>query len=102
MRSYGVVTANLGLEQQLCLTHVRKAVTKRSKTILAQARNAWSDPQQIDQLARELAQTRMLVRELPADGGQEMEHTPSPLSRCTTTREGRTCQCGVPHAAPDA
>lgn len=83
--SYGVVAADLGLEQQLCLTHVRKAVTKRSKTILAQARQAWSDPQQIDQLARELAQIRMLVRELPADGGQAMEvlhrrylHAPPP------------------------
>ena len=71
--SYGVVTANLGLEQQLCLTHVRKAVTKRSKAILAQARQAWSDPQQIDQLARELAQIRRLVRDLPATGERHLE-----------------------------
>jgi len=71
--SYGVVSANLGLEHQLCLTHVRKAVTKRSKAILAQAREAWNDPQQIDQLADELAQIRRLVRELPAAGGRQLE-----------------------------
>lgn len=71
--SYGVVAAHLGLEQQLCLTHVRKALTKRSKAILAQARQAWHDPQQIEQLARELAQIRRLVRELPAAGGRQLE-----------------------------
>lgn len=71
--SYGVVAAELGLEQQLCLTHVRKAVTKRSKAILVQARQAWSDPQQIDQLAHEMERIRQLVRELPADGNQKME-----------------------------
>lgn len=71
--SYGVVAAELGLEQQLCLTHVRKAVAKRSKATLAQARHEWSEPRQIDQLARELAQIRQLVRDLPADGDQEME-----------------------------
>lgn len=71
--SYGVVAANLGLEQQLCLTHVRKAVTKRRKAILAQARQAWSDAQQIEQLARELAQIRQLVRDLPATGHRELE-----------------------------
>lgn len=71
--SYGVVTAHLGLEHQLCLTHVRKAVTKRSRAILAQARQAWSDPQQVDQLARELAQIRKLVCDLPADGDRHLE-----------------------------
>ncbi len=71
--SYGVVTANLGLEQQLCLTHVRKALTKRSKAILTQARQTGIGNRQIERLAAELAQIRMLVRDLPADGGQEME-----------------------------
>lgn len=71
--SYGVVADNLGLEQQLCLTHVRKAVTKRRKAILAQARQAWSDDRQIEQLARELAQIRTLVRDLPATGHRQLE-----------------------------
>lgn len=71
--SYGVVVDHLGLEQQLCLTHVRKAVTKRRKAILAQARQEWSDDQQIEQLARELAQIRTVVRDLPATGHRELE-----------------------------
>lgn len=68
--SYGVVAAQLGLEQQLCLTHVRKAVTKRRKSILAQARQTGYDDRQ---LARELAQIRRLVRDLPATGHRELE-----------------------------
>ena len=71
--SYGVVTAHLGLEHQLCLTHVRKAVTKRSKRMLTQARQQWSDDRQIEQLAGELAQIRQLVRDLPAGGDRELE-----------------------------
>jgi transposase-like protein len=71
--SYGVVAADLGVEQQLCLAHVRKALTKRRKAILAQARQEGTEEQQLHQLATELARIRALVRELPADGGQELE-----------------------------
>lgn len=71
--SYGVAAAELGLEHQLCLTHVRKAVTKRRKAILAQARQERQTQQQLDQLAGDLAQIRRLVRELPADGNRAME-----------------------------
>lgn len=71
--SYGVVAAELGLEQQLCLTHVRKALTKRGKAILAQARQTGLDDRQIERLATELAQIRTLIRELPARGSREME-----------------------------
>lgn len=71
--SYGVAAAALGLEQQLCLAHVRKAVTKRSKAILAQARQEGTDEQDVQRLASELTQIRELVRDLPADGGRELE-----------------------------
>ena len=35
--SYGLASAELGLSHQLCLAHVRKYVTRRSKSILEQA-----------------------------------------------------------------
>lgn len=70
--SYGVVAAHLGLEHQLCLTHVRKALTKRSKAILVQARQLGLDDRQIEHLANELAQIRRLVRDLPATGNREL------------------------------
>jgi hypothetical protein len=68
--SYRVVADALGLEQQLCLTHVRKAATKRSKAILAQARQEQRDPVQLEQ---ELTHIRRLVRDLPADGARDLE-----------------------------
>lgn len=71
--SYGVVAARLGLEQQLCLTHVRKALTKRGKAILAQARQTGLDERQIERLASELAQIRTLTRELPGTGNRDLE-----------------------------
>jgi transposase-like protein len=71
--SYGVVAAELGLEHQLCLAHVRKALTKRRKAILAQARQEGLDDQQLQQVATELARIRALVRDLPASGARELE-----------------------------
>jgi hypothetical protein len=67
------VAAELGLEHQLCLTHVRKALTKRSKSILAQARQTGLNDWQIEQLATELAQLRTLIRALPATGSRDLE-----------------------------
>ncbi len=75
--SYGVVAAHLGLEQQLCRAqrapNVRKALTKRGKAILAQARQTRFDERQIERLASELAQIRTLIRELPATGSRDLE-----------------------------
>jgi transposase-like protein len=71
--SYGVAAAGLGLDHQLCLAHVRKAVTNRSKAILAQARAEGRAEHEIEQVAGELARIRRLVRELPAEGGRQLE-----------------------------
>lgn len=71
--SYGVVTADLGLEHQLCLTHVRKAVANRCRAIRTQARDEDWDGPALTQLAADLARVRELVRTLPADGGGELE-----------------------------
>jgi transposase-like protein len=73
-RSYGVVAAALGLEHQLCLAHVRKAVTKRVRAIGEQAQREWEwdDPAALAQLATDLAQIRTLVRELPPTGAEEL------------------------------
>lgn len=70
--SYGVVADVLGLEHQLCLAHVRKAVTKRCKALLAQARQEGIDAHACEQLATQLTRIRTLVRELPATGGREL------------------------------
>jgi hypothetical protein len=48
-------------------------VTKRSKAILAQARQEWRDARQLAQLEAELEQIRELVRALPGAGGRELE-----------------------------
>lgn len=63
--AYGVVTTELGLAHQLCLAHVRKALTRRVRAINAQATAEWDDPAQLE---RDLATVRALVTELPADG----------------------------------
>jgi hypothetical protein len=68
-----VVADVLGLEHQLCLAHVRKAVTKRCKAILAQARAEGHDAQAVASLETELVRIRTLVRQLPADGARELE-----------------------------
>jgi hypothetical protein len=70
--SYGVVADELGLEHQLCLTHVRKAVTKRVRAIGEQAQAEWDDAAALAQLAADLARVRTLVRELPAAGADEL------------------------------
>jgi DNA-directed RNA polymerase subunit RPC12/RpoP len=103
--SYGVVAADLGVEQQLCLAHVRKALTNRRKAILAQARQERTEEQQLHQLATELARIRALVRELPADGGQELERLHRRYLAAVPPGKGgpRGCpdQCRLPDAPVD-
>lgn len=71
--SYGVVAADLGLEHQLCLAHVRKAVANRCRSIRSQARDEDWDGPAVTQLAAELERVRELVRTLPTGGGAELE-----------------------------
>jgi hypothetical protein len=66
--AYGVVADALGLDHQLCLAHVRKAVTKRVRAIGEQAEREWDDAAALAQLATDLAQMRSLVGELPSAG----------------------------------
>jgi transposase-like protein len=71
-RSYGVVAAELGLEHQLCLAHVRKAVSKRVRAIGEQAQREWEDGAALAQLEADLERVRTLVRELPSTGATEL------------------------------
>jgi transposase-like protein len=71
-RSYGVVADELGLEQQLCLAHVRKAVSKRVRAIGEHAEREWDDPAALGQLAADLAQIRTLVADVPPDGATDL------------------------------
>jgi transposase-like protein len=72
--SYGVAAAELGLDHQLCLTHVRKAVTRRCRSIYEQAKGVWrTDPEQLALVRHQLRWLRRLVQDLPAGGGVKIE-----------------------------
>lgn len=72
--SYGVAADALGLEHQLCLAHVRKAVTRRRTAILAQATEEWGESDgRVGELTAQLDRIQEVVRRLPATGGRELE-----------------------------
>jgi transposase-like protein len=67
--SYSVAAAELGLSHQLCVAHVRKYFTKRSKSILEQATNEWDEQdQRLQKLEEDLRELRGLLKELPEEG----------------------------------
>jgi len=71
--SYGVAACELGLDHQLCVAHVRKYVTKRSKSILEQARKEWGeDSEELSELEADLGHLRELLDELKEEGGREL------------------------------
>lgn len=73
--SYSVAAAELGLDHQLCLAHVRKYVAKRSKSILEQAeKEGWEEdpPEQLAELERDSPRVRQLVEDLREPGEAEL------------------------------
>jgi transposase-like protein len=70
--AYGVVASALGVEHQLCLAHVRKAVTKQVRSLQTQAADAWGAGERLEQLEDDLATVRDLVRELPEEGAAKL------------------------------
>jgi hypothetical protein len=72
--SYGLASAELGLSHQLCLAHVRKYVTRRSKSILEQAQEEWSEEgeEKFEKLEEDLEWLRRLLEELPEEGGKQI------------------------------
>ncbi len=58
---------------QLCIAHVRKYVTKRSKSIVEQARREWSaNSEKLAELEADLKRLRELVGELKEEGEREI------------------------------
>ncbi len=72
--SYGISAAELGLEHQLCLAHVRKYVAKRSKSILEQAEREWKGGGggRLAGLRRDLGRVKQLVDELKEEDAEEL------------------------------
>lgn len=71
--SYGVAAAELGLSQQLCIAHVRKYVSKRSKSILEQAEKEWGDKdEKLQKLEGDLEELKELLGELSEEGGKRI------------------------------
>ncbi len=73
--SYCVAAAELGLDHQLCIAHVRKYVTKRSKSILEQAeKEGWeaASPERLAELEWDLTRVRRLVEDLREPGAAEL------------------------------
>lgn len=71
--SYGVAAAGLGVEQQLCVAHVRNYVKRRSKSILKQAEGEWgSQDQKYKKLEEDLERLKGELKELPEEGGERI------------------------------
>jgi len=71
--SYSVAATGLGVEHQLCVAHVRKYVSKRSKSIIEQARAEWAEGEErLEKLAEDLGLVKELVEELREGGGALM------------------------------
>jgi transposase-like protein len=71
--SYGMAAAELGLEHQLCVAHVRKYVAKRSKSILEQAEREWGETdEELAKLGRDLKGVGDLADELEEEGACEL------------------------------
>lgn len=73
--SYSVAAAELGLEHQVCVAHVRKYVAKRSKAILQQAEKEAREAdhhERTAELEEDLLRVRQLVEELGEPGEAEL------------------------------
>jgi hypothetical protein len=72
--SYGVVAAELGLSQQLCIAHVRKYVARRADSILGQARREYDEQdEKRRKLAEDLEALKGVLRELSEEGARQVE-----------------------------
>lgn len=72
--SYSVAAAELGLEHQLCIAHVRKYVSKRAKSILEQARREYDEQdEKLQKLKEDLEVLKGLLEELSEQGVHEIE-----------------------------
>jgi transposase-like protein len=72
--SYGVVAAELGLSQQLCIAHVRKYVARRADSILGQARREYDEQdEKLRKLAEDLEALKGVLRELSEEGARQVE-----------------------------
>jgi transposase-like protein len=71
--SYGVAAAELGLDHQLCIAHVRKYVANRANSILEQAEKEYDDKdEKRRKLEEDLKALRELLKELPEEGGRRI------------------------------
>lgn len=73
--SYSVAAAELGLEHQLCIAHVRKYVSKRAKSILEQASREEYEEQddKLQKPSEDLEVLKGLLKELSEQGIHEIE-----------------------------
>jgi len=71
--SYGVAAAELGLDHQLCVAHVRKYVARRADSILGQARREYDEQdERLEKLSEDLEVLKGLLEELPEEGAYEI------------------------------
>ena len=77
--SYAIAAAELGLEHQLCIAHVRKYVAERSKSILEQAKREWKEEEEEEEeggrlagIQRDLGRVERIVDELKEEGANEL------------------------------
>jgi transposase-like protein len=72
--SYSVAAAELGLEHQLCIAHVRKYASKRGKSILEQARREYDEQdEKLRKLSEDLEVLKGLLKELSEQDVHEIQ-----------------------------
>lgn len=72
--SYGVAAAELDLDHQLCVAHVRKYVARRADSILVQARREYNEQEdeRLEKLKEDLKVLKGLLKELAEEGGKRI------------------------------
>jgi transposase-like protein len=71
--SYSVAAAELGLDHQLCVAHVRKSIARRADSVLGQARREYDEQDgKLEKLAEDLKVLKGLLQELPEEGAHEI------------------------------
>lgn len=61
------------MSYQLCIAHVRKHVTKRTKSIYEQAEKEWGEQnEKLEKLSEDLEVLKGLLEELPEEGGRRV------------------------------
>ena len=87
-KAYGVVATELRLRHQLCLAHVRKAISLQIRSIRGQGRRERADGSPGESLDDDLDEVAAVLGELPADGAHRLWQLHGRYRRAMPPRAG--------------